>query len=152
MVAAEKETLSRQEQEGAADSQAEERAAESRAEKRAAGAQAEEEVVRRLQAEISRLPVAEHLLLMLQSLSALALDRLGFGKAAKHRDFEQARLAIDAFKALLGVLERVRSSEEIAVHRGVLAQLQMTYVETLERGSAGEEAPASAEGRSEGAA
>jgi hypothetical protein len=103
----------------------------------------EEDELRRLREELGRLTVADHLLLMLQSLSTLALDRLGLTKeSGGRRDFEQARLAIDAFKALMGALESVRPAEEMRGHRGMLAQLQMTYVATLEK--SGETAAASA--------
>ena len=101
----------------------------------------EQEAIRRLQDEIGRLSVADHVSLMMHSLSSLAVDRLGLGADASHRDLEQARMAVDAFKALLGVLEGRRPMEEINAHRSVLAQLQMTYVAALERGSAEGEAP-----------
>jgi hypothetical protein len=95
------------------------------------------EAMARLQEEINNLPVSEHLVFMLQSLSSLAIDRLGFTpEAAARRDPEQARLAIDAFKALLTVLEQVRSATEISSHRSVLSQMQMAYVAALGAGGA----------------
>jgi len=116
----------------------------------AAEAKNEEDEIRRLRAELSRLTVADHLVLMLQSLSALAFDRLGLTKENEGRkDFEQARLAIDAFKALVGVLEPVRTAEEIRAHRSVLAQLQMTYVEILEKSGKEGATPGPDETRSE---
>jgi hypothetical protein len=100
----------------------------------AAASSAEEaEMMERLQEEIRNLPVSDHLLYMMHSLSALAIGRMGLSADPKvSRDLDQARLAIDAFKALFGVLEKVRPSEESAVHRGTLAQLQMAYVDALE--------------------
>jgi hypothetical protein len=110
--------------------------AEERPEERAA----QEEAIRRLQTEIERLTVADHLILMMQSLSALAVNRLGLTEeTAGRKDPEQARLAIDAFKALLEVVERTRPAEEMKAHRAVLAQLQMTYVAALGPTSAGED-------------
>jgi len=123
--------------------------------------QADGETIRRLQAELDRLSVADHLVLMMQSLCTLALNRLGLTKeSGRDRDFEQARLAIDAFKALVGVMEPVRPAEEIRAHKAVLAQLQMTYVATLDRaagrtspghdaGQAGGDAAGAQEARSE---
>lgn len=101
----------------------------------------------RLQEQINNLPVSEHVLFMMQSLSSLAVDRLGLvPEAAARRDPEQARLAIDAFKALLVVLEPVRPTAEIVAHRGVLSQLQMAYVGALGAGAAAQEPEASAAG------
>lgn len=86
------------------------------------------EAMERLQQEIRNLPVSEHLLYMMHSLSALAVDRIGLGGGdSTQRDLEQAKLAIDAFKALLDVLERAKP-DQAAAHRGVLSQLQMAYV------------------------
>ena len=98
----------------------------------------EREAMRRLEDEIGRLSVADHVLLMMHSLSSLAVERLGISPAtAARKDLEQARLAIDAFKALLGLLEGRRPAAEITGHRAVLAQLQMAYVSALESAPAG---------------
>jgi hypothetical protein len=98
----------------------------------------EQEAMRRLQEEIGRLSVADHLLLMMQSLSSLAIDRLGLAsESAERKDLDQARLAIDAFRALLGVLEGKRPAEEIGAHRSALSQLQMAYLGALGSTDAG---------------
>jgi hypothetical protein len=97
----------------------------------------EAEAMARLRDEINNLPVSEHLIYMLHSLSSLAADRLGLvGDSAGRRDPAQARLAIDAFKAMLGVLEQERPAAEITAYRGMLSQLQMAYVEALSAGPA----------------
>jgi hypothetical protein len=99
----------------------------------------EREAIRRLEEEIGRLSVADHVLLMMHSLSSLAVDRLGASPQTEARkDLDQARLAIDAFRALLGVLEGRRSVDEITAHRAALSQLQMAYVSTLAPDPAGE--------------
>jgi hypothetical protein len=86
------------------------------------------ESMERLQREIRNLPVTEHLLYMMHSLSALAVDRLGLGGGdSTQRDLAQARVAIDAYKALVDVLERAKP-DQVPAHRGVLSQLQMAYV------------------------
>lgn len=114
--------------------------AEERPEERPEERVAQEEAIRRLQAEIERLTVSDHLLLMMQSLPALAVNRLGLTEESEGRkDPEQARLAIDAFKALMEVAERTRPAEEMKAHRAVLAQLQMTYVAALGPTSVGED-------------
>ena len=95
----------------------------------------EQAAMQRLQEEIGRLSVADHVLLMMHSLSSLAIERLGVTpESASRKDLGQARLAIDAFKALLGVLEGRRPAVEITAHRAVLSQLQMAYVGALEGG------------------
>lgn len=89
----------------------------------------EREALRRFEEEMAKLTVADHVTLMMQSLPSLAAERLGMSpETAARKDLEQARLAIDAFKALLGVLEGRRPAEEIAAHRAVLSQLQVAYV------------------------
>jgi hypothetical protein len=103
----------------------------------------DQEAMRRLQEEIGRLPVADHIVLMMHSLSSLVIERLGLTpEGAVHRDLEQARLAIDAFKALVGVLEDRRPAEEITAHRSVLSELQMAYVGCLSAAPADEAAEA----------
>lgn len=103
----------------------------------------EQEAMRRFQEEIGRLSVADHVVLMMHSLSGLAADRLGLSPdMAERRDLEQARLAIDAFKALLGTLEGARPAEEIGAHRAALSQLQMAYVSLLSAGDTGSAAGA----------
>ena len=106
----------------------------------------EQEAMRRLREEIGRLSVADHVQLMMHSLSSLAIERMGITPGpAGYQDLEQARLAIDAFKALLGVLEGGRPTEGIAAHRLVLSQLQMAYVGALGPAPADEEASATEE-------
>ena len=104
-------------------------------EAKSADLQAEDaEMMERLQQEIRNLPVAEHVLYMMHSLSALAVGRLGLSDDEKARpDLEQARLAIDALRALMDVMERVRP-DEAAAQRGALAQLQLAYVAAVEAG------------------
>ena len=73
--------------------------------------------------------VADHLAYMLESLAALATRKLGLtADTQAERDLDQARLAIDAFRALLPVVEPVRPAQEVAAHRGMLSQLQLAFV------------------------
>jgi hypothetical protein len=109
----------------------------------------EAEMMQRLQEEIQNLTVSDHLFYMVESLSALAISRMGLtAETAERRDLDQARLAIDAFKALLEVMERTRPSEAIAVQRSSLSQLQLAYVAALDAGAT----TAAADDRPDGAA
>lgn len=109
----------------------------------------EAEMMQRLQEEIQNLTVSDHLFYMVESLSALAISRMGLtAETAERRDLDQARLAIDAFKALLEVMERTRPSEAIAVQRSALSQLQLAYVAALDAGAT----TAAADDRPDGAA
>jgi hypothetical protein len=113
----------------------------------------------RLREEIENLPVREHVLYMMHSLSTLAIARLGLAAdAAARRDLGQARLAIDAFKALLAALEQVLPAAELTAHRGMLSQLHLAYAGAIGRGETvpqqevpdaeGEERPKSTAARS----
>ena len=89
----------------------------------------DQEAIRRLEEEIGKLTVADHIGLMLHSLSSMAVDRLGMGQGGTERlDLAQARMAIDGFGALLGVLEGRADPDEFRAHRAALSQLQMAYV------------------------
>ncbi|MGI5940083.1 MAG: hypothetical protein ACOX8V_05270 [Thermoleophilia bacterium] len=93
----------------------------------------EAELLARFQDEIRRMSVADHLLYMLESLAALAARKLGLAPDAHdERDPEQAKLAIDAFRAVLQVVEPTRPQQEVTAHRGVLSQLQLAYVKVLD--------------------
>jgi hypothetical protein len=69
--------------------------------------------------------------------TAATLAQLGFAKLDEStRDLEQARLAIEGMKALLGALEGTVPTE---VHRDfsqVVANLQLAYAEAAASGSA----------------
>jgi hypothetical protein len=90
----------------------------------------EAEALARFQEELRRMSVGDHLATMMQSLATLAVRRLGMSpETAEERDLEQAKQAIDAFKALLTVVEGGgRPKEEVDAHRQVLSQLQMGFV------------------------
>ena len=106
----------------------------------------EAEAMARLQEEIGNLPVSEHLVYMMHSLSALAVGRLGLtADTSAPRDLSQARLAIDAFRALLTLVEQARPGGEIAAHRGMLSQLQLAYASAMDKGSGAERPEAAAE-------
>ena len=104
----------------------------------------EAEMMKQLREELKSLTVSDHMLFMMQSLAALAVERMGLAEeAGGRRDPDEARLAIDAFRALLEVVGRARTPEEMAAQRSVLSQLQISYVAGLGHGGA-EEAPSAA--------
>ncbi len=96
----------------------------------------EAQMMRHLREELQNLSVSDHLLFMMHSLSALAVERMGLtGEEGGRRDLDEARLAIDAFKALIELLERTRPAEEMTAHRSALSQLQLAYVGALSSGT-----------------
>jgi len=60
--------------------------------------------------------------------TAATLAQLGFAKLDEStRDLEQARLAIDGMKSLLGTLEGAASDEVLRDFQQVVANLQVAY-------------------------
>jgi hypothetical protein len=83
----------------------------------------EQELVEELQAELAKLEVSDLLLQTLYTVSSLGYHRLS-GEA---KDLEQSRLAIEALKALMPVLEGSVPEEALRDFRQVLANLQLAY-------------------------
>jgi hypothetical protein len=72
--------------------------------------------------------------LLLSTLSTLA--QLGYAKLEPaSRDLEQARLAIDALRALVPVLEGAAPDEAIRDFKQVTANLQLAYASAVDQGS-----------------
>ncbi len=72
---------------------------------------------------LSRLQVSDLLVQTLSTVSSLAYHRL----AAEHRDLEQARLAIEALRALVPVLAGSVPPELLRDFEQVTANLQLAY-------------------------
>lgn len=88
----------------------------------------EAEFVSEVQEQIRRLPAEQHLEQMLALMSSKAFQHLGIAEeTAEFKDFEQSRLAIDAFKAVLEVLEPKLEEEKAGMYRSTLSQLQLAY-------------------------
>jgi hypothetical protein len=83
----------------------------------------EQELVEQLQAELSRLKVSDLLLQTVYTISSLGYHRL----SGENKDLEQARLAIEALKALLPVLEGAVPAEAVRDFNQVLANMQLAY-------------------------
>jgi hypothetical protein len=80
-------------------------------------------LVEQLQAELDRLQVSDLLLQTIYTISSLGYHRL----TGESKDLEQARLAIEALKALLPVLEGAVPEEAIRDFNQVLVNMQLAY-------------------------
>jgi hypothetical protein len=86
-------------------------------------AQDEQQLLEELQAELRRLKVSDLLLQTLYTVSSLGYHRL----SGEEQDLEQARLAIEALRALLPVLEGAVPEEATRDFRQVLSNMQLAY-------------------------
>ena len=91
----------------------------------------EQKLVQELQAELAKLKVSDLLLQTLYTVSSLGYHRM----SGETKDLEQARLAIEALKALVPVLEGSIPEEALRDFQQVLANMQLAY------GSAAAEEP-----------
>jgi hypothetical protein len=85
--------------------------------------QSDQELLAELQAELSRLKVSDLLLQTVYTVSSLGYHRL----SGENKDLEQARLAIEALKALLPVLEGAAPDEAVRDFNQVLVNMQLAY-------------------------
>jgi hypothetical protein len=83
----------------------------------------EQQLIEDLQAELAKLKVSDLLLQTLYTVSSLGYHRLS-GEA---KDLDQARLAIEALKALVPVLEGSVPPDALRDFQQVLANLQLAY-------------------------
>ena len=80
---------------------------------------------------LRQLQVSDLLVQTLSTVSSLAYHRL----AEEHRDLEQARLAIEALRALVPVLAGTVPPELTRDFEQVTANLQLAYAAAVEQGS-----------------
>ncbi|HUK93541.1 MAG TPA: hypothetical protein VLU96_00650 [Gaiellaceae bacterium] len=90
-------------------------------------AEDEQKLVEELQAELAKLEVSDLLVNTLYTVSSLGYHRL----SGEGQDLEQARLAIEALKALVPVMEGSIPEEALASFRQVLANLQLAYASAV---------------------
>lgn len=90
-------------------------------------AEDEQRLIEEIQAELAKLKVSDLLLQTLYSVSSLGYHRLG----AEGRDLEQARLAIEALRALVRVLEGSVAEDALRDFNQVLANLQLAYASAV---------------------
>jgi predicted nucleic acid-binding protein len=86
---------------------------------------ADEELVKQLEEELKKLKVADLLVQTLYTVSSLGYRKL----SEDDRDLEQARLAIEALRALLPVLEGVVGEEIVRDFKQVTSNLQLAYAD-----------------------
>jgi hypothetical protein len=90
----------------------------------------EQRLIQELQAELAKLSVTDLLLQSLHSISLLGYQRL----SGEGRDLDQARLAIEALRALVGVLDGFAPEEALRDFGQVLANLQLAYATAAAEG------------------
>lgn len=113
------------------------------------GPQTPEALVREMARRLAQTPVRDLLLQTMATFADLAGVRLGYGpEGAEHRDLPQARLAIEALRALIGVADAEIGAAQARPFREPLAQLQMLYAREAEadaKRAAGETASGAAD-------
>jgi hypothetical protein len=85
----------------------------------------DEQLVQQLEEELKKLKVSDLLVQTLYTVSSLGYRRL----SEEERDLDQARLAIEALRALLPVLEGSATEELIRDFKQVTANLQLAYAD-----------------------
>ena len=93
----------------------------------------DEEVLRRLEEELKRVKVSDLLVQTLYTVSSLGYSRL----TGESRDLEQARLAIEAMRALVPVLEGAVPAEVVTDFNQVTANMQLAYAKAVSEESGG---------------
>ena len=96
-----------------------------------APSESEQELVEQLQAELSRLKVSDLLLQTVYTISSLGYHRL----SGESKDLDQARLAIEALKALVPVLDGAIPAEAVRDFNQVLVNMQLAYASAAEEGT-----------------
>ena len=99
--------------------------------------QEDQELVEQLQAELGRLKVSDLLLQTVHTISSLGYHRL----SGASKDLEQARLAIEALKALVPVLEGAVPDDAVRDFNQVLVNMQLAYAAAAAEEGAEDEAP-----------
>jgi predicted nucleic acid-binding protein len=85
----------------------------------------DEELMSRLEEELKKLKVSDLLVQTLYTVSSLGYRKL----SDEDRDLEQARLAIEALRALLPVLEGAVAEELVRDFKQVTSNLQLAYAD-----------------------
>jgi hypothetical protein len=85
----------------------------------------DDELLKQLEEELKTLKVADLLVQTLYTVSSLGYRRL----SEQDRDLDQARLAIEALRALVPVLDGAASEELVRDFKQVTANLQLAYAD-----------------------
>src|SRR5437763_395530 len=87
--------------------------------------QADEELLEQVEEQLRKLKVSDLLVQTLYTISSLGYRKL----SDEHRDLEQAKLAMEALRALVPVLERTITDDVVRDFRQVTANLQLAYAD-----------------------
>ena len=90
----------------------------------------DEQLVQQLEEELKKLKVSDLLVQTLYTVSSLAYRRL----SGEDRDLDQARLAIEALRALIPVVEGSASEDLVRDFKQVTANLQLAYADAAKDG------------------
>jgi hypothetical protein len=90
----------------------------------------EDELLEQLQKELTELKVSDVLVQTVFTVSSLGYRRLG----EEDRDLDDARLAIDALRALLPVLARAAPADTIRDIEQLVANMQLAYARAVGAG------------------
>ena len=93
-------------------------------------AKPDDELIRQLEEELKRVKVSELLVQTLYTVSSLGYSRLG----SENRDLEQAKLAIEAMRALVPVLAGSVSDEVVNDFNQMTANMQLAYAKAVAEG------------------
>jgi hypothetical protein len=85
------------------------------------------ELIAQLEAELKQLKVADVLVQTVFTISSLGYRRLG----EEDRDLDQARLAIEALRALVPVLKDAVPAEVTRDFEQMVANMQLAYAKTV---------------------
>ena len=85
----------------------------------------DEQLLQQLEEELRKLKVSDLLVQTLYTVSSLGYRKL----SEEDRDLDEARLAIEALRALLPVLEGMASEEIVRDFKQVTSNLQLAYAD-----------------------
>jgi hypothetical protein len=88
----------------------------------------DEELMKQLEEELKKLKVSDLLVQTLYTVSSLGYRKL----SEEDRDLEQARLAIEALRALVPVLEGAVGDDVLRDFRQVTSNLQLAYADAAQ--------------------
>ncbi len=88
---------------------------------------ADEKLIQQLEEELKKVKVSDLLVQTLYTVSSLGYSRLG----TENRDLEQAKLAIEAMRALIPVLADAVPEEVVRDFTQVTANMQLAYAKAV---------------------
>jgi len=92
---------------------------------------ADEKLIQQLEEELKKVKVSDLLTQTLYTVSSLGYGRLG----EENRDLEQAKLAIEAMRALIPVLADAVPEEVVRDFNQVTANMQLAYAKAVSESS-----------------